>query len=175
MPFHLTDTEWVMIVVAAIYLFECACWVRREAICLGTVLGRFRALPSPSFMGNERYKLVMGNPSPLARCFVCESWPIAVSPEGICLPEGMRIVVQVGESTCHVAFDAIADAIVPSRRKFTSTAGPSPLVPRRSRPSGWRRCSGRRPPPRRPIAAESSASISTAGPTTPPPRSVLPN
>ena len=62
MPFRLSDTEWVMIVVAAIYLFECACWVRREVLCLSTLLGRFRALPSPSFMGNERYKLVMGNP-----------------------------------------------------------------------------------------------------------------
>ena len=29
-PFISRDTEWVMIVVAAIYLFECACWVRRE-------------------------------------------------------------------------------------------------------------------------------------------------
>ncbi len=100
-----------MIVVAAIYLFECAFWVRREAVCLSTVLGRFRILPSPSFMGNEQYKLVMGNPSPLARCFVCELWPIVLSPEGICLPGGMRIS-SGGESTCHVAFDAIVGAIV---------------------------------------------------------------
>jgi len=99
-----------MIVVAAIYLFECACWVRREAVCLGTVLGRFRDLPSPSFMGNERYKLVVGNPSPLARCFLCESWPIAVSPEGICFPQGMQ-VSPGGESTCHLAFAAIVGGI----------------------------------------------------------------
>jgi len=111
MPFHLTDTEWVMIVVAAIYLFECACWVRRDAICLSTVLGPFRALLSPSFMGNEQNKLVVGNPSPLARCFLCESWPVAVSPEGICFPEGTW-VSPGGESTCHVAFDAIVDTIV---------------------------------------------------------------
>ncbi len=111
MPFRLTDTEWVMIVVAAIYLFECAFWARREAICLSTLLGRFRALPSPSFMGNEQYKLVVGNPSPLARCFVCELWPIAVSPEGIGLPQGIR-VPPGEEATCHVAFDAIGDAVV---------------------------------------------------------------
>ncbi len=116
MPFHLSDTEWVMIVVGAIYLFECACWVRREVICLSTVLGRFRALPSPSFMGNEQYKLVMGNPSPLARCFVCEPWPIAVSPEGICFPQGMWMTTG-GTSSRHIAFDDIADAIVAVERE----------------------------------------------------------
>jgi len=100
-----------MIVVAAIYLFECACWVRREASCLCTVLGRFRALPSPSFMGNERYKLAMGNPSPLARCFICESWPIRVSAEGVCVPEGISNSPARG-TLCHFAFDDIADAIV---------------------------------------------------------------
>src|SRR5208283_3885314 len=107
MPFHITDTEWVILVVAAIYLFECACWVRREATCLGTVLGRFCALPSPSFMGNERQKLVMSNPSPLARCFTCESWPISVSPDGICFPKGTS-VLPGGSMPCHYAFDDIA-------------------------------------------------------------------
>ena len=34
----------------------------------------------------------------------------------------------------------------PSKRKFASTAGPSPHAPRKSRPSGWRRCSRRWPP-----------------------------
>ena len=103
MPFHLTDTEWVLIVVATIYFFESACWVRRDALCLGTLLGRFRALPSPAFMGNDRHKLVLGNLSPLARCFVCETWPMAVSPEGICLAEG--------EAAYHVGFEAIAEGL----------------------------------------------------------------
>ena len=62
-------------------------------------------------MGNEQYKLVVGNPSPLARCFTCQPWPIAVSPEGICLLDGMW-APPGGDSTCRVAFDAIADAIV---------------------------------------------------------------
>ena len=110
MPFRLSDTEWVLIVVAAIYLFECAFWVRREVICLCTLFGRFRDLPSPAFMGNERYKLVMGNPSPLARSFVCELWPMAVSPDGICLPRGMWISPS-GEAACHLAFDAIAGGV----------------------------------------------------------------
>jgi len=117
MPFRLNDTEWVMIVVAAIYLFECAFWVRREAICLSAALGRFRALPSPAFMGNEQYKLVVGNPWPLARCFVCELWPIALSPEGICLPEGIW-VLSSGDSTCHLAFDAIGDAIEAAEKEL---------------------------------------------------------
>ena len=122
MPFHPSDTEWIMIVVAAIYLFECACWVRREVLCLSTLLGRFRALPSPSFMGNERYKLVIGNPSPLARCFVCEPWPIAVSPEGIGFSEGRR-VSPGGEPAWHVGFDAVAPAAIAAVEKETHVNG----------------------------------------------------
>jgi hypothetical protein len=111
MPFHLSDTEWVMIVIAAIYLFECAFWVRREATCLSTLLGRFRSLASPPFMGNEQYKLVMGNPSPLARSYVCQPWPIAVSPEGICLPEAVQ-ALSGGNPLRHVAFEAVVGEIV---------------------------------------------------------------
>ena len=60
MPLHLSDTEWIMIVVAAIYLFECAYWVRRAMqSCLSSFFGRFRVLTSPAFMGNERKKLVI--------------------------------------------------------------------------------------------------------------------
>jgi len=77
----------------------------------GTLRGRFRELPSPAFLGNERNKLVLGNPSPLARCFVCPSWPIAVSPEGIYLPEGVRMPPD-GEATRHIAF---AEIVAPHR------------------------------------------------------------
>ena len=80
--------------------------MRRDVICLGTVLGRFRVLPSPSVMGNERHKLVMGNPSPLARCFLSAPWPIAISPQGICFAEGI-LMDSSGESQRHIAFDDI--------------------------------------------------------------------
>ena len=123
MPFRLTDTEWVMVVVAAIYLFECACWVRREAVCLSTVLGRFRVLPSPSFMGNERYKLVMGNPSPLARCFLCRvvadrhiaRRESAFPKECRCPPAGRQLASR---------FRAMRRFRSRSKRKFASTAEP---------------------------------------------------
>ncbi len=98
-----TDTEWIMIVVAAIYLFECACWLPRDAICLSTLFGRYRVWHSPSFMGNARKKLVVTNPSPLARSFICEAWPIVVSPEGICVPKGMWM-----DSSGTLPRDAIA-------------------------------------------------------------------
>jgi len=122
MPFHITDTEWVMIVVAAIYLFECACWVRRDSTCLCTVLGRFRALPSPPFMGNERRKLVMGNPSPLARCFVSEPWSISVSSEGIRFSDGSDIPQDKG-TPCHAAFDDIAGTIVAVEKDIQVNGG----------------------------------------------------
>ncbi len=112
MRFFLTDTEWIMIVVGAIYLFECACWMRRDAVCLSTFFGRFRALHSPPFLGNERMKLVIGNPSPLARSFLCEPWPIAISPDGFVVPEGM-LFDSSGQSERDVFhFDNLSDAIV---------------------------------------------------------------
>ena len=122
MPFRLTDTEWVMIVVAAIYLGECACWVRREVLCLSTVLGRFRALPSPSFMGNERFKLVLGNPSPLARCFLAEPWPFAVSPHGIAFPQATFAAAD-GKAVCHLPFDAITGPIAAMEKEVRANGG----------------------------------------------------
>jgi hypothetical protein len=123
MPFYLTDTEWIMTVVAAIYLFECACWVRRDTLCLSTFFRRFRALHSPPFMGNERMKLVIGNPSPLARSFLCEAWPIAVSPEGICFPEGMWRDSN-GTSGRYIAFDDICRAVSAVEKRVVINDGP---------------------------------------------------
>ena len=112
MPFFLTDTEWIMVVVAAIYLFECASWVRRDTLCLSTFFGRFRALHSPPFMGNDRMKLVIGNPSPLARSFLCEAWPIAMSPEGICIAEGVWFDSSGASDRDAIAFDKMCGAIL---------------------------------------------------------------
>jgi hypothetical protein len=124
MHFYLTDTEWIMIVVAAIYLFECACWVRRDTLCLSTILGRFRALHSPSFMGNERMKLVIGNPSPLARSFLCEPWPITISPDGIVIPEGMRFDSSGQTERDAMLFDSLSHAILAVEKEVHYNNGP---------------------------------------------------
>ena len=106
MPFHLTDTEWVMIVVAAIYLFECAWWVRRERSAL-TLLGRFRAGVRPSswattIQARRGQSLAAG---PLFRLRVVADrrlvrWNLLSGRDVGC--------VRTGASTCHIPFAYIA-------------------------------------------------------------------
>jgi hypothetical protein len=88
MHLYLSDVEWLLVILAAVYLAECACWLRRKAVCFSLVVRRHYPLRWPSFLGNADAGLVFTNPLPWATAWVCEPWPLAISPEGICLPWG---------------------------------------------------------------------------------------
>lgn len=84
---YLTDTEWLLLVLAVIYLVECACWLRREAVCFSSLVRKHAPIRAPDFLGNIEKGLIITNPLPTTSSFVCESWPVAISPDGICLPD----------------------------------------------------------------------------------------
>lgn len=85
---HLSDVEWLLLILLVIYLAECTCWLSRSAVCFTSWRRGHRPLRSPSFLGNDDKGLVITNPLPWSSSFVCEPWPIAVAPGGISLPGG---------------------------------------------------------------------------------------
>ncbi len=86
----LTDTELIFLVLAAMYLSECVCWLPGEAVCLSSAFGRYRFLRSLPPFKNERGQLVLANPAPFASSFICEPWPIVMDATGIVVPAGYR-------------------------------------------------------------------------------------
>jgi hypothetical protein len=88
MRFALSDVELLLLILLAIYLAECACWLRGRAICFSPALRHYVPLRWPAFLGSSEAGLVVTNPLPWAGAFVCEPWPLALAPEGIWLPPG---------------------------------------------------------------------------------------
>jgi len=104
----LSDVEWLLVILLAIYLAECACWLRGRAMCFVLAVRRYCPLRWPPFLGSADAGLVLTNPLPWASSFVCEAWPIALGPEGVCLPPaGQAAEGDQGQSGRFVSFDAL--------------------------------------------------------------------
>jgi hypothetical protein len=119
---HITDTECLFLVLAVIYLAECACWLPRRAVCFSSLLRRHRPFRSPTFMGNEDRGLIITNPLPVASSFVCECWPVAIAPDGICLPEP-RYRSSTGNRVApsrYIAFSAVRSVEQEDRQVYVN-------------------------------------------------------
>ena len=82
-----SDTELILLILAAIYLWECSCWVRGDAVCFTSGVGGYRLAPSFAPLQNERGRLVFTDPRPFAASFVLlRPWPVPITPTGLCHP-----------------------------------------------------------------------------------------
>ena len=81
----MSDLEKLFLVIAAIYLAECLVWVRRASVVFVSLMGhRCRLVHATTLPGNDNGGLLPGNPlPPLGTIYVCQPWPISISPEGI--------------------------------------------------------------------------------------------
>lgn len=79
------DTEFLFVVLAAIYLAECFFLIGRGgAIAHAWFPTKWRLTLSRHLYGVREGVLFPGNPlPPLGTAFVCQSWPVALSPMGI--------------------------------------------------------------------------------------------
>jgi len=80
---HLSETEIILAVLAVFYLSECVFWISHQAVCFSAMAANFRPDRGVGFVSNDNGGLVPTVPTPFATSFVCESWPVSVSPEGI--------------------------------------------------------------------------------------------
>ena len=80
----MTDFEFLMLVLTALYLSECCLWVRRSAVVFRTIFRRRCAVTRPpSGLGSPQGGLVFLNPlPPFGAAFVCHPWPVSLAAEG---------------------------------------------------------------------------------------------
>ncbi|HWI58554.1 MAG TPA: hypothetical protein VNZ22_15115, partial [Bacillota bacterium] len=81
----MTDVQWLFAVLALLYSWECACWVRRGTVGFRTWWGRrWRALHPGTLLGNQRGGFVLAPPlPPLGTLLTSSQLPVSFSPEGV--------------------------------------------------------------------------------------------
>src|SRR5436190_151195 len=92
------DLESLLLVLAAIYLTECAVWVRRGGVAIHSYRGRTWRLWHPgALLGNAWGALFLANPlPPLGTVLLSHQFPVSFSPEGLlsftacCINPGWR-------------------------------------------------------------------------------------
>jgi len=80
-----SSIDTLLIVLAIVYLVECAAWVPRDAVPFRRgLLGRYRHAPPSEWGGHDRNAFVFSGPlPPLPPLILCEEWPIAIGEDGV--------------------------------------------------------------------------------------------
>lgn len=81
----MTSVDGLLIVLAVVYLVECATWVPRDAVPFRQGLfGRWKHAPPSEWGGHDRNAFVFAGPlPPLPPLILCRPWPIAIGEDGI--------------------------------------------------------------------------------------------
>ncbi len=82
----MSDAEFLLLILAALYFFGCAFWIQPGGFVFASQLGerhRLWALYSAAFLRNFRGGAVPGNVFPLGEAYLCEQWPLSLSPDGV--------------------------------------------------------------------------------------------
>lgn len=81
----MSDVQVLFAVLAGLYLWECACWLRRDAVAVATWLGtRWQLLQPGTLGGNQRGGFVLAPPlPPLGSFLAVNQLPFTLAPEGV--------------------------------------------------------------------------------------------
>ena len=81
----MSDVQLLFIVLAALYFWECACWLRRGQVGFSTWLGRrWRALHPGTIIANQAGGFVLASPlPPLGTLFVTNQFPLSITEKGV--------------------------------------------------------------------------------------------
>jgi hypothetical protein len=81
----MSDVQLLFLVLALLYGWECACWMRRGSVAFTTWLGRTWHLAHPgTLFGNQRGGFVFAAPlPPLGTIFTANPFPLSLSPDAV--------------------------------------------------------------------------------------------
>lgn len=81
----MNEVQLLFVVLAALYGWECACWLRRGAVAFSTWLGTgWRAWHPDTLVGNQNGGFILAPPlPPLGTLFVANQFPLSLSTEGV--------------------------------------------------------------------------------------------
>lgn len=84
----MSDELALLFVLVFIYLAECVFWVRRDWVAFSSLFSeRFRLRYPESLGANQHGRFLLSNPlPPLGSVFLCQRWPLSLSPNGVCAP-----------------------------------------------------------------------------------------
>lgn len=79
------DAEILLLILAGVYMAECTRWLRYDVVAFWSPLAKKCRLTWPGrLFGNAQGGLVVGfSLPPLGRMFLCPSWTVSLSPEGV--------------------------------------------------------------------------------------------
>ncbi len=109
----MTDLEWLVLLVALLYLSECSLWTRRGSVAFRSLLGARHQPCHPSqILGNQRGGPILLNPlPPFGSVFVCSWTPLSLDAGSIlsyvaqCIDPAGRPVQQEK----RIPFDQVRD------------------------------------------------------------------
>lgn len=80
----MTDAQLALLVLVLLYLWECLLWLRREAACLiPRITSGAQIRIGGGMYGTDGKAVLLAHPIPwLSQAFVCQQWPVSLSPEG---------------------------------------------------------------------------------------------
>ncbi len=81
----MNDVQLLFVVLGVLYLWECACWLRRGSVAFVTWLGRdWRAVHPGTLAGNPNGGFILAAPlPPLGSVFIANQLPLSLSPDGV--------------------------------------------------------------------------------------------
>ncbi len=81
----MSDVQLLFVVLAALYLWECACWLRRGSVAFVTWLGRdWRAVHPGALAGNPNGGFILAAPlPPLGTLLIANLLPLSLAPDGV--------------------------------------------------------------------------------------------
>lgn len=81
----MNEVQLLFVVLAALYGWECACWLRRGVVAFSTWLGsRWRVWHPGALIGNQSGGFILAPPlPPLGTLFVANQFPLSISTEGV--------------------------------------------------------------------------------------------
>jgi hypothetical protein len=81
----MTELQWLFAILAALYAWECLCWIRRAGVAFTSLTGsRWRVQHPTSAVGNHRGGFILAMPlPPLGSLFVANQLPFSLSHDGV--------------------------------------------------------------------------------------------
>jgi hypothetical protein len=81
----MSDVQLLFLVLAALYAWECACWVTHGTVAFRSWLGRaWQTTASGTLLGNQRGGFIFAHPlPPLGTLLTAGTFPLALSPKAV--------------------------------------------------------------------------------------------
>jgi len=81
----MSDVQFLFAILGALYIWECACWLRRGGVAFSTWIGRLWRVQHPATMlGNQTGGFVVASPfPPLGTILTSQQLPFSLGPEGV--------------------------------------------------------------------------------------------